>query len=194
MFVVFEGIDGAGKGYNSQLVAKYLKKLGKTVKSIRYPDREGPYRDLIYGFLDEKLAMSPTSQFLTFLADMAKDQDAIAKYLSSGGWIVSDRYVFSAIAYQKIPIEKGREIVKSLGFVRPDMIFHLSISPETAVSRIEKKRKYRRFEKDREHLMLANIRYRSLAEDNFMGRWIKIDASKEPEKVEEEIKGYLSKK
>lgn len=39
-FIVIDGIDGSGKGTQTTLLVKKLKKLGVPVKTIDFPDRK----------------------------------------------------------------------------------------------------------------------------------------------------------
>jgi dTMP kinase len=194
MFYVFEGIDGSGKGTHIKIVANYLRKLGKKVKVYSYPDKKGVYKDLLYGFLKGKVSLSPASQYLAFLADIAKDQQKIVEDLSKGTYVLMDRYVFSTIAYQKVPIERACEAVKDLQFMRPDKVFLLDLSPDVATTRVTKAHlRIYKIEANKEHMMMARLRYQTLADNNFLGDWIKIDVSGPIEATAEEIKRQLPK-
>ncbi|MEM2974674.1 MAG: dTMP kinase, partial [Candidatus Micrarchaeia archaeon] len=180
MLIVFEGLDGAGKRTHVSLLAKYLRKKKRKVVIYNYPDRKGPYYKVIQDFLQEKIELTPTTQLLTFLADIAKDQSKIFKDISDGKIVLVDRYVFSTIAYQNLPEERACEVVKNLKFLRPHMVFYLDISPDVAFSRIRGRRGIKtRYELSKEKLLLARIKYLAMASECFMCPWIQIDANRE---------------
>jgi dTMP kinase len=192
MLIVFEGLDGSGKRTHVSLLAKYLRKNKKKVVIYNYPDRKGPYNKIIDDFLQEKINLTPTTQLLTFLADISKDQSNIFKDLSEGKIVLIDRYVFSTIAYQKLPEERAYEAVKNLRFLRPNMVIYLDISPDVAFSRIKGRRGAKtRYEQNKERLLLARIKYESMASSNFLCPWITIDGSKNVDVVAKEIEGHL---
>lgn len=193
MFIAFEGIDGVGKTLHISLLAKFLRKQGKRVKLFSYPDKEGTYAKILYDFLNKKIQLPPESQFLVFLADMAKDQGKIKDALDRGNYVLADRYIFSTIAYQLIPLERACGVVKDLHFIRPTIVIYLDVTPDVAIERMAKKRRFSRFEKDKEHLTLARIRYKTLADQNFLTEWKSFDTTKPIEEVAEEIKKLFSK-
>lgn len=193
MFVVFEGINGSGKTKHVHLLIKNLKEAGKKVKLYNYPDKKGLYSKILGKFLSMEIELDPTTQFLTFVADISKDQDKIRSDLEKGYWVVVDRYIPSAIAFQNLPIQRGKDLAMNLKLIRPDYICFLNVSPEIAVERMEGKRRYSRFERNEEILLKANLRYEELSEENFFGKWLVIDTTKSVEEVEEEIKRRILK-
>lgn len=198
MFIVFEGIDSSGKRTQTELCTKYLKSKGREVSVYNYPNRIGVYSTVIDNFLRKDIELTPTSQFLTFLSDIANDNNKILRDRGKGMAVIADRYIFSSIAYQRIPIERAVNTIEALNFVRPDIVFFLDVSPEIAMSR--KKRKIgsytpreSKYEKHAERLLLARIKYQTLAERNFLSNWVTINGSESPDKVFEEIKKNLEK-
>ena len=193
MFIVFEGINGSGKTKHVHLFIKNLRKAGKRVKLYSYPDKKGVYGKILGKFLSMEIELDPTTQFLTFLSDISKDQEKIRKDLDNGYWVIVDRYVPSTIAFQNLPIQRGKDLITGLKLIRPDYICFPNVSPDIAMERMEGKRRYTRFERNEELLMKANLRYKELAEENFFGKWLIIDTTKPVEEVEEEIKRRILK-
>ncbi|MCX8202273.1 MAG: dTMP kinase [Candidatus Micrarchaeota archaeon] len=187
MFIVFEGINGSGKTKHVHSFIKELKKRGKKVKLYEYPDKAGIFGKPIKNFLNKDIDISPESQFLLFLADIMKDQDSIKKDLEKGYWVIADRYALTTIAFQRINYTKAKEIISALNIIRPDHIIYLSVSPDIAIERIKGKKRYTRFERDEEFLIKANFRYKELASENFLSKWITIETTKPFEEVSQEI-------
>lgn len=192
MIIVFEGLDGSGKRTHIASLVKYLRKKNRKVSIYTYPDWKGPYGRTIDDFLNRKIELSPTTQLLTFLSDIAKDQPKIFNDINDGKIVLVDRYIFSTIAYQNLPEERAYNVVKNLKFLRPHMVFYLDISPEIAFSRIKSRRGSKtRYEMNKERLLLARIKYNTMADENFLCPWVKIDSNREAPIVEKEIESRL---
>jgi len=177
MFIVFEGINGSGKTKHVNAFINELKRRGKKVKLYEYPDKNGVFGRPIKSFLNKEINLSTESQFLLFLADIMKDQEKIKKDLEKGYWVVADRYVLTTIAFQKINYSSAKQILSALNIIKPDQIVFLSVSPDIAIERMKKKKRYTRFERDEEFLVKANLRYKEMIEDKYLSKWVQIDTT-----------------
>ena len=194
MMIVFEGLDGSGKRTHISMLSKFLRKKKRKIVVYNYPDRKGEYSKVIEDFLQRRIELPPTAQFMTFLADITKDQEDIFKALSEGKVVLIDRYIFSTIAYQNLPVERAQEVVKTLRILRPSMVINLDISPDVAFSRIKGRRGTKnRYETSKERLLLARIKYQTMASENFLCPWFTIDGSKDVGAVSKEIERHLDK-
>lgn len=141
-FIVFEGIDGAGKSTQIRLLGEYLESVGiKTAISAEpttYPTGRA-IRDVLSGKVkvtDDELAV----MFATDRANHNTNPDnGIASCLSSGVTVISDRYYYSSMAYQGVQI--GLERVMQLNLEnpdirRPDLCIFLDLTPEDSLARI----------------------------------------------------------
>ena len=54
-FIVLEGLDGSGKGTQTELLRKYLTERGKRVIVIDFPDYASEGSTLVRMYLDGKL-------------------------------------------------------------------------------------------------------------------------------------------
>ncbi|MEM3369314.1 MAG: dTMP kinase [Candidatus Micrarchaeia archaeon] len=187
MFIAFEGINGSGKTKHVHAFISELKKQGKKVKLYEYPDKAGVFGRPIKNFLNKEVEISSESQFLLFLADIMKDQESIKKDLEKGYWVLADRYVFTTIAFQRINYSKAKDLINTIGVIKPDYVVYLSISPDVAIERIKGKKRYTRFERDEEFLVKANLRYKELASEKFLSKWITIETVKPFEEVRQEL-------
>lgn len=105
MFIVLEGLDGAGKSTQLQLLETFYHDQGKKVKFIHFPRFDAPvYGGLIARFLRGDLGSNDiVSPFLVALL-YAEDRKAAAplmrRWMSQGYIVLADRFVYSNIAYQ----------------------------------------------------------------------------------------------
>ncbi len=191
--ICLEGIDGSGKETQLGLVLKMLK--GKRVSVYKYPDRRSAFGEIIDRFLKKKIELSPLSQFMVYMLDIAKDQCEIEKKLKEGEIVLLGRYVFSTIAYQcskGIPFERGAEIIEEMNFMKPNLVLLLDILPDVSMERKSRQKKMDRHEEDVELLRKVRENYLKLCERKFLAdKWVKVDADAKPSEVFEIVKGFI---
>lgn len=111
LFIVLEGVDGAGTTTHSRLLAEGLRERGLPVHSTREPS-DGPIGVQIRQILTGRLVVpglhgprppSWTTMALLFAADrMDHIESSITPNLMDGVTVLSDRYYHSSVAYQSI--------------------------------------------------------------------------------------------
>ena len=137
-FIVFEGIDGAGKSTQIKLLSEALAKHGIESRNSMEPT-ELPSGREIRRALSGELKKTPLEMAEMFAADRIAHNTEIKKQLSDGVTVISDRYYYSSLAYQGA--ELGYDIVAGLnldreGIRRPDICVFLDLSPEKSLARI----------------------------------------------------------
>ncbi|RLF61419.1 MAG: dTMP kinase [Thermoplasmata archaeon] len=187
MFIVFEGIDGAGKGTQAKMLAFWLRKRGYEVFLTKEPTN-GEVGKLIKKIL-KKDEINPRSIALLFAADRAEHVDRIKKELDMGKIVLSERYLLSSLAYQGasgLELEWIYEINKFA--IKPDLTIYLDIPPEVGLKRI-KSRDLREFFERVEFLVKVREIYHTLInkEENI----IVIDATKDIGDIQREIRRRL---
>ncbi|MGC1121073.1 MAG: dTMP kinase [Candidatus Methanofastidiosia archaeon] len=197
-FLVFEGIDGSGKQTLCHYARERLESRGVQVETYQYPDYESPWGRIIEDFLLRKEHLSPSVQFLTYAADIIKDQPHIREYLKKGEVILADRYITSTIAFQcahGFDFDKAKTIVQLLDVAPPDVIFYMKVPPD--IGRIRKKRQkgeLDRHEIDTTFLEKVVHMYDRLYQESFLGKkWIEIDANRELPYVKAAIASEIKK-
>jgi dTMP kinase len=174
MLVVFEGIDGCGK----ETQIKLLREKRPDAVVFKYPTRN---YQMLNDYLEKKVSIDPKSLFLLFLADIAEEQQKVKKALSENKLVVLDRYVFSTLAYEVngISYEHGKKIVESVGFLKPDNVMLLDITPEISQERKRKQKELDRYEENLSYLGSVRSNFLKLHEERFLTpNWHKIDAGK----------------
>jgi dTMP kinase len=189
MLVVIEGIDGCGKGAQIAL----LRERFPEAAIFKYPTHTF---QMLNDYLEKKLELAPKSLFLLFLSDIANEQRKIKSALEEGKTVILDRYVFSTIAYEvnEFLYPQAKKIVEGIGFLKPDMVMLLDITPEVSQERKTKQKALDRYEENVEYLRKVRENFLRLHEEKFLcGDWRKIDGTKSIEEVHREIVKALGK-
>ena len=114
MFIVLEGLDGAGKSTQiANLKAMFLER-GVESEYLHFPRFDAPvYGDLIARFLRGDLGsveqVNPYLVALLYAGDRADCAATIRRWLDEGKVVIVDRYVYSNIGYQCAKIADGAE-------------------------------------------------------------------------------------
>lgn len=102
LFIVFEGIDGAGKTSQLKRTKEYLESKGRTVTVTREPGGT-PIGEKIRGLLLDtaNAAMDDTCELLLYGASRRQHiAEVILPALSRGDVVLCDRFSLSTAAYQ----------------------------------------------------------------------------------------------
>ena len=131
MYIVFEGIDGAGKSTQIQMLKEWLEANGFRVETVVEPT------DSEVGKLIRKILQRPDAQSdrvqktlgLLFAADRMLIMD---KLEDESKIIISDRSFISSLAYQGNPEWIG---VLNKYVKKPDLLILLDLDVKTSVAR-----------------------------------------------------------
>ncbi len=142
-YVAFEGVDGAGKTTVAARVAERLQARGFDVVSVREPGGT-PTGEAIRGILlSLGGVVGDWAEALLFAA--ARSQlaaEVVGPALAAGRAVVSDRSVYSSLAYQGGARGLGIEAVRrvnaaGLGGVWPETVVLLRLDPDRGLAREE---------------------------------------------------------
>lgn len=190
-FIVFEGIDGAGTSTQiKKICEKNPQKFFQTAEPTSLETGKFLRRMLGGEFsVDEK-----TNSFL-FAADRAEHlygKNGIIEQINNGKTVISDRYLFSSLAYQSISC--GEELPKLLNstFPLPEILFFFEIDPEISLKRVdsrnEKKEIYEKIETQKKIAMEYEKIISEYENNKSCGmKIIRIDATKSIEEISETI-------
>lgn len=136
-FIVIEGIDGAGISTQSQLLKKYLLKRYNKVIVTKEPTNSSIGR-LIKLALSKKIKVSDKTIQLLFLADRSAHLESeILPALDNKYIVISDRYIFSSLAYGYVSGLNYRWLrYMNNQFRLPDLGILIDISVQSAMKRI----------------------------------------------------------
>ncbi len=184
-FIVFEGIDGAGKTTLIGKLVEYMVSEGKKVKTTAEPTSE-PIGALIR---NGAAGMCQKAEALLFAADRACHTEQISDWMEEGYTVLCDRYYASSMAYQSAGLDgdaADREWLAEINrpIIRePDMTVLLDIDLETSMRRVGERGEASRFEKT-EFLRRVRAVYLELASEK---GFRVVDASRPEENVFEEV-------
>ncbi|MCL2687834.1 MAG: dTMP kinase [Methanobrevibacter sp.] len=186
MYIVLEGIDGAGKSTQISALKGWLEDSGLEVETIVEPT------DSDIGVLIRKILQNPNATDeniqkilgLLFAADRLLLVDKIAKEEYCNKIIISDRSFYSSLAYQNHP-EWIAEINKFAK--KPDIVLLLDLDVDLAIERCSGEDE---FEK-KSFLIDVKNSYLDLAKDD-KDRFKIINANNGPKKVQSDIKKAIA--
>ncbi|MDR0911534.1 MAG: dTMP kinase [Methanobrevibacter sp.] len=184
MYIIIEGIDGAGKSTQIPYLKEWLEEFGLSVELVVEPTDSNVGR-LIRKMLKNPDANSENMQKtlgLLFAADRLLLKEQIEKKDNGKKVIISDRSFYSSLVYQN-PFEWIKTINKYVK--KPDIVILMDIDPKTSLSRIKGEDTFETID----FLTSVREKYLKIAnEENFKI----IDASNGEKKVTIDIKKAIA--
>jgi dTMP kinase len=143
LFITFEGIDGTGKSTQLKLTSDFLKENEIDHIVTREPGGTKISEKIRNIILDnENKEMSICTELLLYLAARAQHvKEVIMPAIENNKIILCDRFHFSTFAYQSFARGLNLKILENLNdfstnFLKPDLIFILDMSLQTAKQRL----------------------------------------------------------
>jgi dTMP kinase len=195
-FVVFEGVEGAGKGTQIRLAREFLESQGHDVLVTREPGGTAlgeRLRDALLVGSEESI--DSRAEALLFAASRAQHvSHVIRPALEEGKFVLCDRYLDSSLAYQGAGRQLGEQDVLSLNVwatqgLFPDLAILLNMEPDKSLARVEGDPDRIESEDDAFHNRVAEAFLR-IAEDH-PERFRVVDADAPPEIVQERVRREL---
>ena len=114
MFIVLEGLDGAGKSTQIRILRQLFADRGVESEYVHFPRFDSPvYGQLIARFLRGEFGgvqeVDPYLVALIFAGDRADAAPQIRQWLAEGKAVVLDRYVYSNVGFQCAKLPAGEE-------------------------------------------------------------------------------------
>lgn len=192
VLIDFEGIDGAGKRTQSNLLADRLRQRQLPVAVHSYPDYRSRYGMVIKEFLGSRISLTVEEQLLLYLLDMIKDKERVQQMVHQRHTVIMDRYFPSTVAYQcarGFPYEKAKRIVESTDLPVPSVIFYLQMPVDVTRPRMTQRGvNLDRFEVDAEFLAKVQAMYERMIAENFPSSiWRTLDGTQQPEVIHAQI-------
>ncbi len=206
-FVVFEGIDGAGTTTQLNAIKEALLPKGSPALFTAEPTKAetGKFlRRMLKG--DVKLTKEGASYLFAadrnehVEGDLVIEEDGrlvtgIKKACEKGKIVISDRYLFSSLAYQSVDCDPTLPRALNSFFPLPNLLFFFDIEPEVSLERIKSRDEKEIYEK-LDFLKKANDEYKKIlieySKEKGEGmKIIRVDATLPKEKITEKILSEL---
>jgi dTMP kinase len=220
--IVVDGTDGSGKSTQIGLLLKHLKKDGRKVKLVDFPEYYSNFFGAFIGHcLSERyydfVKVHPKIASVLYAADRFESKDKIKKWLNEGNIVIANRYASANQIHQggKIANTKKREaFLKWLAEMeynvfkipKPDAVFYLSVPVPVVMKLIKERNKNQTraylgkkkdvVEKDKNYM--ENSRKSALWLAKTQPGWVKIECVKNGvldtrENIHEEIYAKVKK-
>ncbi|KAI0119581.1 thymidylate kinase-domain-containing protein [Daldinia grandis] len=138
-FVVFEGMDRAGKTTQAKLLQQRCIESGREVRFMRFPNRTTPIGKMIDSYLKGETEIEDHVIHLLFSANRWEAVKKIKAELEAGHTIICDRFYHSGIVYSAAKNIKSLSLswakAPEIGLPRPDMVLFLDLEEEVARGR-----------------------------------------------------------
>ena len=194
-FVVFEGLDGSGTSTQIKLIGE---KIPSEKCFITAEPTENEIGKFLRKMLQAKVKLAPKTAAYLFASDRCEHvygENGILQNCQNGKIVLSDRYLFSSLAYQS-PI-CGKEMVSKLNqdFPLPKILFFFEIDPKDSLNRVFERSKqtgaqteiYEKLEiQQKTYQAYQNVILDYEKSQNEM-QIIRIDATKSIEQIHEKI-------
>ena len=152
MLIAIDGIDGSGKGTQTDLLHKYLVARGKSVELVSFPRYQSFFGGMVAEYLNGKYGsleqVDPKLAALLFAMDRKKffDDNQL-----NADVVIFNRYVSSNIGHQTGRVSPGEQEKFNLwleeleykvnGIPRPDLSIIFDISVKNSTRQVAKKGK-----------------------------------------------------
>lgn len=145
MFISLDGIDGAGKSTQIDLLRQHLEAKGASVVCFRDPGStklgEAIREILLHR---EDIPLANTSEMLLYMAARAQlVAEQLRPALDAGATVICDRFLLANVVYQGVAGGLNIDDLWAIGFcatggLSPDATIVLDIDPEVAVKRLQR--------------------------------------------------------
>jgi dTMP kinase len=191
MFIIIEGIDGAGCETQATALIAELTKLGKKPFYIKFPHYDTPVGKMIQTFLYEnKVKHSADEQFLLYTLQFVFDKELIKEKMKDHV-VIADRYFSTTLCYQTLEgfdEKKALQFANDFGIVKPDAVLYLDVTPDTAIKWKYGENKEKNFrENDHSFIRRTYEKYKDLVKRSVWAKWIRVHGEQSKEKVTEEL-------
>ena len=192
--IVIDGTDGSGKATQTKLLIRHLKRDGKKVKVVDFPEYYSNFFGKFIGHcLSERyydfVKVHPKIVSVLYAADRFESRDKIKRWLKEGNIIIANRYASANQIHQggKISnLKKRKEFLKWLAEMeyevfkipRPDAVIFLDV-PIKITLKLVHHRGNKKDAHEKDVKFLENSRKSALWLASTQKGWIKIECTKD---------------
>ncbi len=139
-FIVIEGLDGAGTTTQKKEIEADLNKTGLKTYTTHEPT-DNPIGKVVRAVLRSEFSTTPEALAYLYTSDrhdhLYNNEYGLIKHIEKGEVVISDRYIFSSIAYQSV--ECNPDFVRMINstFPYPRIVIFVDTPVSACLSRIE---------------------------------------------------------
>lgn len=141
-FICVEGLDGCGKTTQAKILVRKLQRMGYNTVYTAEPSHGKIGRFIKRYCLHRGKRVSSIVEALLFAADRYEHvENEIIPALKDGKIVVSDRYMYSSLAYQGavgLSLDWIRKINEHA--VTPNLAIFIDVEPDTVIKRLKPKK------------------------------------------------------
>ncbi|MEM1551349.1 MAG: dTMP kinase [Candidatus Bathyarchaeia archaeon] len=141
-FICVEGLDGCGKTTQAKILVRQLRKIGYDAVYTAEPSRGKIGKFIKRYCLHGSKRISSIVEALLFAADRYEHVETeIIPALKEGKVVVSDRYLYSSLAYQGaagLNLDWIRRINEHA--IPPNLAIFIDVEPNTVIKRLKPKK------------------------------------------------------
>lgn len=191
MFIVFEGLDGAGTLQAANLLASHINKTNRKNAVVTSDMNHSSYGSTIKNIMSATTT-AEAKYDCVLLARANHVFRALIPAIAQGQTVVCARYLHSTLAYQGGAMGLDRAAIMRehhcKGFPYPDFVFYLDISAATAENKLIERGEFDRYgESSYEFFDRAREIFLEYFEDDAGKNCKTIDAERSVESVNGEI-------
>jgi len=142
IFICIEGIDASGKSTQARWLVRNLRRRGFDAIYTTEPSKSEVGSFIRRYILQRKKRVPAVVEALLFAIDRIDHVESkIEPALESGKTVVSDRYVYSSLAYQGaagLDVDWIQKINRMT--LPPDLTIYIDVPPEVVVKRMRRRR------------------------------------------------------
>ena len=182
-FICVEGLDGCGKTTQTKLLVRKMRKMGWDAVYTAEPSRGKIGKFIKKYCLQGEKRTFPIVEALLFAADRFEHVEReVIPALNEGKIVVSDRYVYSSLAYQGAAglDLKWIEMINEHA-MRPDVAIFVDVEPEAVIKRLKPKKS-----------VMENLETQRKVREVYVkfvekGKLVRIDGNKSKKEVADDI-------
>lgn len=140
-FIVIEGLDGSGKTTQAKILARKLRQSYNAVFTAE------PSHGKIGKFIRNRILYGETRppvsvEALLFAADRIDHiQNEVQPAIDDGKLVISDRYIYSSLAYQgSMGLDVGWIETINQFALKPDLALFIDVEPDVVLQRLKRKK------------------------------------------------------
>lgn len=196
-FITLEGIDGAGKSTQVDVIAAQLRAHGVDLVVTREPGGTALGEQVRQLVLHQP--MTPRTETLLVFAARAQHVEAVVEpALGAGHWVLCDRFTDATFAYQGGGRGVAEADIAALerwvhADLQPDLTLLFDVPPEIAAMRLAKARAADRFEQEQTEFFARVREVYTTRARHYADRFIVVDGTQDADSVQRFVQDRLQR-